>query len=86
MRALSGAVSGPRKGRFRAVGAASVTTVQRGTWITQDRCNGTLTEVGRGRATVQDRGRHRTVTVGPGRAYLARVRLFAAKRRRAAGS
>lgn len=86
VRALSGAVSGPRKGRFRAVGAASVTTVQRGTWITQDRCNGTLTEVGRGRATVQDRGRHRTVTVGPGRAYLARARLFAAKRRRAAGS
>ena len=88
VRSLSGTVtsgSGPAKGVFRSVGAASVATVKRGIWITQDRCNGTLTEVGTGRATVYDRARDRTVTVGPGRGYLARARLFAAKRRRAQG-
>ena len=85
VRALSGSVTGPAKGIFRAVGAASTTTVRRGTWITQDKCNGTLTEVGRGEAVVRDIGRERTVTVGPGAAYLARARLFAAQRRRAAG-
>jgi hypothetical protein len=83
VRALSGSVTGPAKGIFRAVGAASTTTVRRGTWITQDKCNGTLTEVGRGQAVVRDIGRERTVTVGPGAAYLARARLFAAQRRRA---
>jgi len=86
VRSLTGTVVGPAKGVFRAVGAASVATVKRGTWITQDRCNGTLTEVGTGRATVYDRARARTVKVGPGRGYLARARLFAAKRRRAPGS
>ena len=64
VRALSGSVTGPAKGIFRAVGAASTTTVRRGTWITQDKCNGTLTEVGRGQAVVRDIGRERTVTVG----------------------
>ena len=85
VRTLSGTVTerGPAKGVFRAVGKASVATVKRGIWITQDRCNGTLTEVGAGRATVYDRARDRTVRVGPGRGYLARARLFAAKRRRA---
>jgi hypothetical protein len=86
VRALSGSVAGPAKGIFRAVGAASVTTVRRGTWITQDKCNGTLTEVGRGQALVRDIARKRTVTVRPGAAYLARARLFAAQRRRAGGS
>jgi hypothetical protein len=84
VRMLSGTVSGPAKGRFRAVGAASTTTVDRSTsWITQDRCDGTLTEVGRGRATVVDRRAHTTVTVHAGQAYRARALLFAAKRRRA---
>jgi hypothetical protein len=82
VRTLSGTVTGPAKGLFRAVGAASVTTVRRGTWITTDRCNGTLTEVGVGRASVLDRARGRTVVVRPGEAYLARARLFRAKRDR----
>jgi hypothetical protein len=83
VRTLSGTVTGgPAKGTFRAVGKASITTVRRGTWITQDRCNGTLTEVGRGRAAVFDRGTSTTVTVRSGQAYRARARLFAARRRR----
>ena len=69
--------------KFRAVGAASTTTVARTTtWITQDRCNGTLTEVGRGRARVADHAADTTVTVRAGQAYRAKALLFAAKRRR----
>jgi hypothetical protein len=86
VRTLTGRVTTPAKGRFRAVGAASITTIRRGTWITQDRCNGTLTEVGQGRASVFDRGARRTVTVRAGQAYRARARLFAARRRARGGS
>jgi len=83
VRTLTGAVTGPAKGTFRAVGAASTTTVGRSaTWITQDRCNGTLTEVGRGRVRVTDPRARTTVTVRAGQAYRARALLFAAKRRR----
>ena len=74
------------KGRYRTVGGASTTTVGDGTWITTDRCDGTLTEVGRGRARVFDRNRRRTVTVRPGQAYLARARLFAAKKGRSSSA
>ena len=80
VRALSGRVT--EKGSFRTIGAASVTTLTQGNWITEDRCNGTLTQVGRGRASVFDRGLKRTVTVRAGQAYLARARLFAARRQR----
>jgi hypothetical protein len=85
VRRLTGRVSGPAKGTFRAVGAASTTTVARSTtWITQDRCNGTLTEVGRGRARVADHAADTTVTVRAGQAYRAKALLFAARRRRQA--
>jgi len=83
VRSFTGVVTGPAKGTFRTVGAASTTTVGRSaTWITQDRCNGTLTEVGRGRARVTDPRARTTVTVRAGQAYRARALLFAAKRRR----
>ena len=76
-------LSATTKGRFRAVGGASTTTVIKGaTFITSDRCTGTLTEVGRGRAKVFDRRLGRTVTVKSGRAYLAKARLFAIKKGR----
>jgi hypothetical protein len=73
-------LTGNAKGRFRTVGAASSTTVTDGIWITQDRCDGTVTQVGRGRASVFDRARKATVTVSAGQAYLAKARLFAARR------
>ena len=85
VRPLKGVVrtlTGTAKGVFRTVGAASTTTITNGTWITTDRCIGTRTEVGRGRAAVFDRSRNRTVTVRAGQAYLARARLFGAKRNR----
>ena len=67
-------LSATTKGRFRTVGGASTTTVTKGaTFVTTDRCTGTLTEVGRGRAKVFDRRLRRTVTVKAGRAYLAKA-------------
>jgi hypothetical protein len=39
-----------------------------------------VTQVGRGRASVFDRARKATVTVSAGQAYLAKARLFAARR------
>jgi hypothetical protein len=42
-------------------------------WVTEDRCDGTLTTVISGTVHVQDFGRGRTVTVRPGKPYLARA-------------
>ena len=64
------------KGFFRAVGGASVGTSRNGTWITTDRCDGTLTEVGRGTVTVRDPRRHRTYKVRAGRGLLIKRALF----------
>jgi hypothetical protein len=70
------AVSVRGKGHFRAVGGASVGTSRNGTWITTDRCDGTLTEVGRGTVTVRDPRRHRTHKVRAGRGLLIKRALF----------
>ena len=75
-------LSSSGKGLFRAVGGASTGTGLNATWITSDRCDGTLTEVGRGRVSLAQSGRPRRVTVRAGRAYLARARLFTAKKGR----
>jgi hypothetical protein len=75
-------LTGTAKGQFRAIGGASIATVRNATFVATDRCNGTLTEVGRGRAAVFDRARDRTVTVRAGQAYLARARLFQARKGR----
>jgi hypothetical protein len=72
------------KGVFRAVGGASTATPAKGTatFITTDRCDGTITEVGRGRvAVIAKRGGKRRV-VRSGRAYIVRARLFAARKGR----
>ena len=46
----------------------------RGTiWLTQERCDGTLTYVRRGVVSVRDNRAKRTVTVRAGRSYLARA-------------
>ena len=75
------AVSVAAKGVYRAVGAAS-TAASKGTatFTTQDRCNGTRTKVTKGRVTVRDVKRKRTITLRAGQTYLAKARLFAAKR------
>lgn len=68
------------KGRFRTVGRASVSTVRGTVWVTEDRCDGTVTRVQKGTVAVRDLRRGRTVLVRAGRSYLARIR---AQRRRA---
>jgi len=64
------------KGFFRAVGGASVGTARDATFITTDRCDGTLTEVGRGKVQLRDRRRKRGVTVRAGRGYLIKRPQF----------
>lgn len=73
------------KGSFRAVGGAATVSGKSGTWIVQDRCEGTLTQVGRGSVTVYDSALKRDVKVRSGQGYLAKAKLFAARRGRAKG-
>ena len=62
-----------RHGRFRTRGHNSVATVRGTTWLTTERCSGTLTFVREG--TVVVRVKHgRKVTVRAGHAFLARPR------------
>jgi hypothetical protein len=69
-----------KKGVFRTIAKAAVTTVRRGTWTTTDRCNGTGVQVLKGRAAVFDRVTGRKVSLKERRLkYFARVRAFAAR-------
>jgi streptogramin lyase len=62
------------KGRFRTHGADSVATVRGTRWLTEDRCDGTLTRVTQGSVVVKDLHRKRTKVVRAGHSYLARRR------------
>ena len=72
---------GNGKGNFRTRGRNSTATVRGTIWLTEERCDGTLTRVTRGVVDVRDRIRNRTVRVRAGRSYLARATRVAAKRR-----
>jgi streptogramin lyase len=61
-----------RSGKFRTHGRDSVATVRGTTWLTQDRCDGTLTVVRSGAVSVRERRTHRTVLVRAGGRHLAR--------------
>jgi hypothetical protein len=61
-----------RSGQFRTHGRDSVATVRGTTWLTRDRCDGTLTVVRSGAVSVRDRRTHRTVVVRAGGRHLAR--------------
>jgi hypothetical protein len=63
---------GSGKGRFRTNGKYSAATVRGTIWLTEERCDGTLTRVRRGVVSVRDRKRRKTVIVRAGRSYLAR--------------
>ena len=73
---------GNGKGNFRTVGNHSAATVRGTIWLTQDRCDGTLTRVKRGRVAVRDFTRRRTVIVRAGQTYLARAQIASVKRGR----
>ncbi len=68
-----GKLWGNGKGKFRTNGKYSSATVRGTIWLTEDRCDGTLTTVKRGTVSVRDLRRHRTVTVKAGHSYLARA-------------
>jgi len=72
--AVLGKLWGSGKGRFRTNGKYSSATVRGTIWLTQDRCDGTLTTVKRGTVSVRDLKRRKTVTVKAGHSYLARAR------------
>jgi hypothetical protein len=72
-KSVLGGLWGSGKGKFRTNGKYSSATVRGTIWLTQDRCDGTLTTVKRGRVSVRDFKRRRTVTVKAGHSYLARA-------------
>jgi hypothetical protein len=71
------------KGYYRALGGASTATARNATFVTTDRCDGTVTEVGRGRVTLALKGtKRKPVTVKAGGAYFAKAKLFRVRKGR----
>ncbi|WP_051324986.1 thrombospondin type 3 repeat-containing protein [Candidatus Solirubrobacter pratensis] len=68
------------KGVLRALGGAATATATSATFVTTDRCDGTLTQVGKGKVSVAVKRSKKAVTVRGGGAYFAKARLFAAKK------
>jgi hypothetical protein len=68
-----GRLFGSGKGRFRTRGRFSAASVRGTIWLTEDRCNGTLTQVTKGKVAVFDFGLSKRVTVRSGHSYLARA-------------
>ena len=65
---------GKGSGAFRTVGRFSAASVRGTTWLTDDKCNGTLTRVTQGSITVRDFVRKKNVVLSAGRSYLAKAR------------
>jgi hypothetical protein len=65
---------GDGAGRFRTTGRYAAATIRGTTWLTDDRCDGTLIRVTRGSVTVRDLVRRRNVVVTKGQSYLAKAR------------
>ena len=63
---------GEGKGAFRTVGRFSSATIRGTTWLTDDKCNGTLTRVTVGKVGVRDFVKRRTIIVKARRKYLAK--------------
>ena len=61
-------------GLFETLGLNSITTVRGTRWLTEDRCNGTLTRVTEGSVVVRDRGTRKRTVVKAGQRYFARER------------
>jgi hypothetical protein len=73
------------KGVLRTLGGAANATAKNATFITTDRCDGTLTQVGKGKVSVAIKGKKKPVTVRSGQGYFAKARLFEAKKGRRRG-
>jgi hypothetical protein len=59
-------------GQFQTHGHNSVATVRGTEWLTQDRCDGTLTHVIQGIVSIRPRGSRHSITITAGHSYLAR--------------
>jgi uncharacterized repeat protein (TIGR01451 family) len=62
---------GSAKGQFRTEARYSSATVRGTIWLTQDRCDGSLTSVVESIVDVFDESLKKTVSLGPGESYLA---------------
>jgi hypothetical protein len=71
---------GRAKGRFRTRGRFSAATVRGTTWLTEDRCDGTLTKVTEGRVEVYDFVLRKRVQLRAGQSYLAKPKAASAKK------
>ena len=78
-KSVLGKLWGNGKGKFRTTGKYSSATVRGTIWLTQDRCDGTLTTVKRGIVAVRDFKRKKTVSVKAGHSYLARAQRASTK-------
>jgi hypothetical protein len=65
---------GNGKGAFRTVGRFSSATVRGTTWLTDDRCNGTLTRVTSGKVAVRDFVKKKTVVIKARQKYFAQAK------------
>jgi hypothetical protein len=81
-KSVLGSLWGSGKGKFRTNGKYSSATVRGTIWLTQDRCDGTLTTVKRGTVSVRDFKLKKTVSVKAGHSYLARAQRAASKAKR----
>jgi hypothetical protein len=81
-KAVLGSLWGNGKGKFRTNGKYSSATVRGTIWLTQDRCDGTLTTVKRGTVSVRDFKLKKTVSVKAGHSYLARAERASSKVKR----
>jgi hypothetical protein len=66
-------VWGKGKGKYRTRGRYGSGGVRGTTWLTVDRCDGTLTRVVKGTVRVRDFTLGRTVVLHSGERYLARA-------------
>jgi hypothetical protein len=73
VRRLFTRIDKPKKAKFRVRGRYSTGAAFGTAWLTEDRCDGTLTRVDSGTVRVNDRRRHRIVAVRAGTSYLARA-------------
>jgi len=65
---------GSGHGAFRTVGRFSSATIRGTTWLTDDKCNGTLTKVTAGKVGVRDFVLKKTIVVKKGKSYFAKPR------------
>ena len=63
---------GSGKGKFRTKGRYASAAIRGTTWLTSDRCDGTLIRVTAGSVTVRDLVKKKTVVLNTGQSYLAK--------------